>query len=502
VRTLVRTFRQDKPLAIAMFVMACVCLAPLAATSILPLIDLPHHVALSGLLWDVAFGRGVASQYYEINLSPSPYWTTYLMLAVSMRTFGVYLGTKIVVAICMMSVPLGVMRLLVALGKSPRMGLLALLMMWDINLIYGWLNQILGTGVAFFALAELIEANTPRKAMRVWPWGIFLAFTHVLPFGFFGLCALLLTIVRPGSRWMAIKIFISAISAQCLALLPWLVHSFQSGSGGDPGFAFDPLPVKVERLLDFSLGFFHVDPNANRAALAVVCVVVATPLTLAFFPKKLNHRPLRVAAVPFLVALFLYVVLPINVHRPIEHWGAYIRFCTPALLGLLLLPSPRLGNRHWWIAGIGGLAGAVLSGYLFIQFRAFDREIEPFYQVAKKVPMGAKLLPLCYQNKYPMIRLPLGESLHGYIVAESGTYNPYLFGQSSLPVQKIPGRVPPAPPAWGRNARYFSMWQYGQFYDYILVQGTSYDPVRVDRNHKKTVKLVFASGPYRLYSVR
>lgn len=498
---LLRAFRQDKPLALLTLLMACVSLAPLAATTILPFIDLPIHAALSRMLWDAAFGGGSASQYFFIDPSPSPYWMAYVLLAVSIRIFGAFLGTKVAVAFCMLTIPLGMMRLLLAFGKSPRIGVLAFLMMWDFNLTFGWLNQVLGTGLVFFALAALIEAKTPQKALRVWPYGILLGLTHVLPFGFFGLAAVFVTLVRPGSRWLAIKVFGAAIFAPSLVLVPWLARSLQSGARGDPGFVFDPIQVKIESLLDHSLGYAHIDPNARLSALAAVVAVILLPLGVAFFPKKLVTQPLKVAAVPFLTAFILYLVLPLGVARPVEHWGTYPRFCTPALLGLLLLPSPKLANRHLWFAAIGVVTSVVLSAFLVVQFRAFDVAVAPFYEVTQKIPVGAKVLPLCYQNRYPMVRPLMGESLHAYIAAEAGAFDPYLFWLPTIPVQRKQSRVPPSPPGWGRNPRTFSMRAHGQFYDYILVQGTSSDPVREQQNTVAKVELVFEREPFRLYAV-
>ncbi len=500
-RVLWKSFRQDRLLAVATLVAVLLCLAPLAATSIPAFIDLPHHVALSALLWDAAFGQGSARDYYVIDPLPTPYWSIYVFLGIAIRTLGVYLGTKVIVAFCLLLLPLGVMRLLLAFGKNPRLGLFAFLAAWDFNIYFGWLNHVFGVAIAFFALAQLVDADSPRKAMWVWPWGALLAVTHVLPFGYFGLTALLMTLIRPGSRKNAIAIFAVAISVPTLVLVPWLARSLRGGGRADPGFVFDPFAIKLQKFFDYSLGHGHVSPNARTVAMVAFATLVIVPLALLFFDRNRARRAFCLAFIPFITAALLYFTLPMFVARPVEHWGTYPRFATIMLLGLLFLPNAKFTGKQVFALVPALLASAALSFMIFLQFRAFDAALAPFYEIVAQVPRGAKLLPLCYQNTFPMLRAPLGESLHGYIVGHSGGFNPYLFGQATLPIRHK-DRTLPAPAAWGRHPSLFSMDKHGQFYDYILVQGQARDPVKQGRFRNKDVTLVLERGIYRLYAVR
>lgn len=497
--TLYRHTRHDRLLALLTAVLITVCLAPLAVTTVVPLIDLPHHVALSRLLWDVIFKQGNAAAHYTADPTPAPYWTVYFLLAVSNRIFGVYAGTKVVVGLCALSVPLGAMRLAIALGRSPRLALGAFLLVWDFNLYFGWLNHVLGVGLALFALAQLFEAETPRAALRAWPVGVALALTHVLPFGFFALAAGLSAIVK--RRGLVIHAVGLALPA--LALGPWLVRSFAGPRVTDPGLVFDRIDVRLKEFFTYTLGSGPLTTNGVNAEGFAFLLLLLGPLFFFLLPQRPQRVSRALALVPLLAALLLYFALPLAVARPVEHWGTYPRFASLILLGVMLLPNPRLtGPQAFWV-----LPGAVLSAWSSLsvaaQFRAFDAEIAPFYEVLKRVPAGASLLPLCYDNVFPSVRLRLGESLHGYITGNTGGFNPYLFGQTTNLVHYRDEGRPPAPPGWGRDPRSFSMQAYGQHYDYLLVQGAAADPVRRATTPTDRVPtLVFERGRFRLYAVR
>jgi len=498
---LLRSLRQDRLLTITTVVMACICLYPLTTTPILPFIDLPHHVALSRLLWDVAFKLHGADVHYELDITPVPYWTAYVLLALAGRLFGAYAGTKLVVALAALSIPLGTMRLLGALGRSPRLGLLAFLLVWDFNMCFGWLNHVLAVGLSLFVMAQTIEAETPRDAMKAWPLGVVLALTHILPFAFLGVTVGLTALLRR----RGIRLHAVAVAVPSLALVPWLWHSL-GGTRTDPGFAFDPIDVRLENLFTYTLGNGPVDSSGPNAAGVAFVALLLGPLLLALLPQR-DHRPgghsRLLAAAPLLAALLLYFTLPLSVARPVEHWGTYPRFASLILLGALLIPSPRLDGRAALTLVPFTLVGTWMSLTVASQFRAFTAEIDGFYDAARRIPKGASLLPLCYENTFRSVRPALGESLHGYITAQTGGYNPYLFGQPTNPIHYRKDGVIPAPAGWGRRPAMFSMKAYGKRYDFILVLGRGTDPLPREKSSAgKAAVLVFERDRFRLYAVR
>lgn len=495
--SLTRALREDRLLLTLTALLTAAVVLPLFCCRVVPFIDLPHHAALGALLWDVAFHRHGAAAHYWIDLTPVPYWTIYILLAVSERVFGVYAGTKLVLAVSILSVPLGAMRLCRALGRSPRLGLSAFLLAWDFNIYYGWLNHVLALGLALFLLAQILEIESPRDAMWTWPLGAFLALTHVLPLVFLVVAVALATALRPRAAFAHAL----ALLAPGVTLLPWLAHVL-SGPRVDPGAVLDPIDVRLQSLFKYTLGNGPVDPSAVRAEGVAFLVLLVGPLLLFLLPQQ-KGRGRFVAAAPIVAALLLYFLLPLEVARPVAHWGTYPRFATPMLLGAMILPNPRLSGARALALAPSVVACLWTSTAVAAQFRAFDLETAPFYEAASMVPEGARLLPLCHDNTFKSARSAMGESLYGYVTALTGGYDPYLFDAPTTMVHYIKEAKPPNPGGFGRQPRLFSMKAYGDYYDYILVLGTTNDPVAADpRSATKTAVKIFEGGRFRLYELR
>jgi len=495
---LTRALRADRLLLALTLLLAGACLYPLFRTTVVPFIDLPHHAALAGLFWDVIFKRDGAAQHYWIDPTPVPYWTEIVILAVTQRLLGVYLGAKVVVGLALLSVPLGFMRLCLTLGRSPRQGLWAFLLTWDFNLYYGWLNHVLGVGLALFLLAAVLEAETPRDAAKTWPLGVLLALTHVLPVAFFLGALGLATLARP----RALVARAIALAAPGLALLPWVLRAL-AVPHGDSGAVYDPIDVRLASLFKYTLGNGPLAREAMLAEGVAFVVLLFGPLLLFLLPQREGRGGERSDHHQPAAAALLYFFLPLEVVRPVTHWGTYPRFATILLLGVLLLPNPRLSGARALALAPGVLACLWTSREVGAQLRAFDAETAPFFQAARMVTPGARLLALCQENGFPSARLPMGDSLHAYITARVGGFNPYLFDAPTTVVHYLnQGRLP-TPGAFGRQPHLFSMKTYGQRYDFILVQGLAGDPVvRDPKGDGKEAVKVFEGGRWRLYQVR
>ena len=75
-----------------------------------------------------------------------------------------------IMLLAVMLLPLGTMRLLLALGRDPRMGLMAFALAWDHNMYWGFLAFHLGLSVALFAIAyayDDMNRAAPGAAMQV-----------------------------------------------------------------------------------------------------------------------------------------------------------------------------------------------------------------------------------------------------------------------------------------------------------------------------------------------
>lgn len=123
-----------------MLLMAIVGLVPLFCTPLLPFADLGSNIGAAGLLIDAALKRGVVGYHYWLQLRPLPYWTGYIIMAAASAVGGPLFSVKFLTGVLVVLLPLSVMRLLIALGRSPRIALWAFAFVWDHNVYWGWLT--------------------------------------------------------------------------------------------------------------------------------------------------------------------------------------------------------------------------------------------------------------------------------------------------------------------------------------------------------------------------
>ncbi len=99
-------------------------------------------------------------------------------MAAASAVGGVLFAAKAFVAFLAVLLPLSVMRLLLALRRSPRLGLWAFALFWEHNLYSGWVTYLLGMALALIVLALLIDMETWRDALVAFAWTVVVALTH------------------------------------------------------------------------------------------------------------------------------------------------------------------------------------------------------------------------------------------------------------------------------------------------------------------------------------
>jgi hypothetical protein len=501
-RALVGCLRRDRLLAIATVLSACLVLWPLTRTDFLPLMDLPHHVALAAVLGDLVLGKAPATTFYELNVT-TPYWTLYVLLALFTRIFGVFIGTKLVVGLGVLLVPLGAMRLLIALGRSPAAGLAAFLLSWDFSVYYGWINFVLGVGLGLFALARLVEAETPRAALRCWPLVVLVGATHGLALAFLGAMGGLAALLAR-RRLRAIGLAALALAPPAAVVVPWLLGAAsQTASSSVPTrMSFDPLTVKARDLFADSVGAGLTSAGAGDAQAAAFLTLLIFPVVLGVIRQDRRAGGRRAAIAPLAAALVAYLGLPLAVAGQVEHWGDYPRFASMIFVGLLFLPRPSLrGSARLVLAPV-----LIVLAWLGVEtgrgFAKVDAELAPLRAIVRLVPAGASLLPLAFDTRVQPADHPIGEAILSYVTANNRGFNPYLFHYPTNLVHYREEARLPSPPGWGRSPHAYDPIEHAQHYDYILVEGLASDPVREGElpNGKRIVR-VAQRRRFRLYKI-
>jgi hypothetical protein len=484
---------------VALLALACV---PLFLTPFLPFSDLGINTASADLIWDTAAGVHPAATFYDVQFSPLPYWTTYGLCAVLGKLFGPLVAAKLLTALILAIVPLGTMRLLLALGRDARLGLWAFAVSWEHNLYAGWMAMMLGVGLASFVLAWMLDAETPGDGARIAPYAALIGLTHVQATWLFGLAGGVLTFTSgPLRRRLLVHAIVFA--GTLAVVVPWLVGTMAAGGGGGGStftFEWHSPAHKLSQFFAYSLDNF-TRADAERAAAVTFVVLVVGPLLLGLLPAQ----PVRHRLAPVLllgVAAGLYALLPFAIGGPISHWYTYPRYSTVVLLWLLLIPRARL--RGWATAAVlpGVLAALLMDGKAIEQFASFGQRTRPYLDIIAQVPPKAAVLAVVLDDNDadPDLKLPPYHQFYAYITAFGHGYSPYLWNNNSIPLIYRPGTGLPAP---GWNG-VFSMDAHGKFYDYVMVQGHAHgDPIAAAvGSDGRRPRLISERDRWRLYSLR
>ena len=502
--SLLRIFRADPLLAgLTTLLSAAICL-PLFVTPFLPMQDLPDHVGLANLIGDILGGNGLASDHYRVQGLPLPYLTMYVMLAAFGALFGPLFGAKLVVAFTLLCIPLGAMRLMVALKRNPRMGLFAFALVWDHNLYWGWVSYAMGNGLALFALAHLIESTSVKGALlRAGGWAALVALTHAQAFGnYLVLAGAFVFAGAPLRRRFLIHAL--GLLPGILILVPWAIDRMTAGSGSAAGsglgLVWHSLPHKLGHLYTYSMGD-PTGPTGEACSALAFAIVLLAPLALAGLRRDESVVEDRGAVVAFLAMAGLYLAMPMQMSRPIEQWYIYPREASLLLLAALLVPRPNLTGRWRSLLLLPAVAATTLTCVAVTgQFADFGKRARPFLEIIDKTKADRALLTLTLDDGDPRVRLSVYNQFHAYITATRGGYDPYLFDNPSHVVVFRGERKRPAP-AWNRMHE-FSMTTHAPHYDYILVQGLDRDPSREGPLPTgQVVQRIAQAGRWRLYEI-
>lgn len=502
-----QTLAADRLLLVSVVVLGLVTLVPMFVTPFLPLADLPANAAQGALIPSILFdSKSLAAYHYKIQWAPVPYWSTHLIVALLSPVFGGLAAAKMLVGLVVLGFPLAVMRVLIALGRDARLGVWAFLLSWDHNVYAGWNAYMLGMSIALVGVAWLLEADTPRAALRVAVLSAVVAVTHVQAVAYFGLMCVALALVR---RPLVKALWLHAIACSGFALtvVPWLLGRWTGQPATHVPFSFElpPLTERLASLFKYTLDNQPKPDDTLWTGSAFLLLLFGAPL-LSSLPQSGEGRddkwrsPIAAAAVLVSVPLLLYLVLPMTISGPINHWYTYPRYATIALASLLFLPRARFtGLKALWLLP-GAVCVVLCQLRVAAQFADYAQRARPFLEIIAHVRPNSAYLPLELDDSDTATKLPPFNQIHSYIAAVKQGYDPHLFDNDAIPVlyrqdRRLPQTQWNAPEA-------FTLQDHGRFYDYVVVQGLRRDPLaRLRPVGKLRAKLVVEAGRFRLYEI-
>jgi hypothetical protein len=500
---LLRVLRGD-PLLLALTVILTLAgWAPLFLSPFLPFSDLHNNAAAASLLWDAATHKGTVGAHFYVNAYPVPYWTGYLFMAAASAVGGVLFAAKAIVALLVVALPLSVMRLMVALGRSPRLGLWAFALFWEHNLYSGWVSFLLGMALALYTLALLVEVASLYDALLVTLLTALVALTHLQALA-------LVAVAGIGIAILGQRIVLSAValSGGLVAMLPWLTRHLVTGGAVTRvpwRFIFHPPSFKAAKLFTYTFDHFPAEPEVWAPAFAFAVLLVG-PAAVASLVRQSGRARVDASRVDgaalwvLLSCVLLFAVLPYDIRGPVAHFHNYPRYATFILLTMLLLPRVDLRGRGALALVPGVVAALAMDLTVAAQLRRFSVNASPFLQVMAAVKPGSRVLPLLNNDADPACAYNPYNQFHAYLTAASKSYDPYLFEVDSAPLLYIPSRRIPAP-TWTTAPSLVSVDVHGKLFDYVLVQGLTGDPfVPGARLGPAGVHVVAEGGIWRLYA--
>jgi hypothetical protein len=497
-----QSFKDDRVLLGAFLFFTALVAAPLFLSPFLPLQDLPDHTGLAALMGHVLSGGEVSSRYYQLQYFPVPYWTVYSILSVVGWLVAPTVAAKVLFFVAVVSTPVAVSRLALALRQSPRVGLCGFAFAWDYNVSWGFLAHVLGFAVALVYLARTIEMESRRDVLRGSWLGVLLALTHAHA-TLVWMAAAAVTAVLSKDRRQRLQLHALAAVAPLVTMLPWIISRIAARAGGrSRGPSWPSMKDRFLYLFDHT--FFTFDgPIVKPLLFAVFVILFFGPPLLAVVTLKRRRQSFDTRLVWGLYALawLLYLVAPSGIWWPINQQFIYQRQASFIVLVGLFLPGVALEGRRI-VALMPALAATATVGLIGIYCVAdFGTRSAPFTKIIEAIAPESSVLTLTLDDRDKVSRRTPYNQFHAYIVAKKGGYDPYLFNNPSHPIVFRRGEQP-AHPRWNEMQK-FSMTTHAPQYNFIVVQGLEDDPVVQGpiEGHAASVKPVLESGRWRLYRV-
>ncbi|HET9930129.1 MAG TPA: hypothetical protein VFQ35_05570, partial [Polyangiaceae bacterium] len=179
------------------FALAALSLAwPLFVARYVPIQDLPQHAAAVRVLHDYRSPAFGFERWFEIHWASTQYVAVYFAAHLLAYLFEPVIATKLVLAASLVALPYALRALLQALRKPASYALLVVPLVYNTQLVLGFLNFVFGLPLMFAGLALFVRYQEHPTRARLVALSLVttLCFlSHVVPYGMLVLGALALS---------------------------------------------------------------------------------------------------------------------------------------------------------------------------------------------------------------------------------------------------------------------------------------------------------------------
>ncbi len=498
------------------------CLAatvlPLWVAGHLPSVDLPQHLFLVHVLSHL---DDPSLPYKDIYVARPglTYLTFYYSVKALASAVGVETAMRLWLTLVLGSIPLSLLVLLRALGRSKWLALLACPLVYTDNFYWGLISFLSSLPLTFLLMAFFVRSlEVPVTERR----------RHAAALGLSGLSLVLLQLTHgAGIIFPALALPVLLLTTPsdwtrrvraCLALVPgvalflaWLLSGVTRGRKlGAPGEAwtasgplfdsanwvFHPPQAKAGQLVELlANGFWDY---ADRYAVYALAAAAALAAVLGLiFRQPVTKGPVARArpALMLLLALACFLFLPQDIKGYM--YQVYPRYAqVAALLAVAVLPFP-FGPSYKAFVPVAA-AVALYSGVnLAILFHRFDVEAGNFELLVKDLPPKAKIMHLV--TDWGSRHATHAVYLHYAALAAlrvDGVPSFSLATDPSFPVGYREKAQPPASPWEWRPTE--ASWEQARWYD-VYLSRDNLTPDAVFRGHAQELDLAARADRWRLY---
>lgn len=467
---------------------------PLCATRYLPIEDLPQHIAAIRVLHsfhDPAFGF---QRYFEIDLFRTQYLAYYLLADGLAYVVDLELGNRLIVIACVMATPFALRYLLRALQRPELFALFALPLTYNAHLILGFINFLMAIPAALFGLGLCVEqrvAPTRGRAVLLALVAVFCFFSHVVPFAFLALGAVLIALGR--SLRDGLLRVVPLVPAGLCALI-WLARSpagratltAAHGGGAGPAPQYQPaalawrdLPNWLTDVLYGPEGLRELRWYAWVLAIAFFagCVCFAYRRVRGLRGPRAGDAPSPPSAAMLCwrlaplapLAVLLYFVMPVGYDWI---WPIAQRFPLLALLlAIPVLPRPPLPVNIVLALALLALSWSQLTRTARA-FAAFDHEeVSELDRALAALPPAKRVMGLIFSRGSRYVKFsPFIHSVAYYQARKGGAV---MFTFADFPQSPFrfreDDRPPRVKPRWEWLPQLVRASDLG-WYDYLLVR--------------------------------
>jgi hypothetical protein len=468
--------------------------AGLFVTRLLPCVDYPQHLALSDIARRLQDGGAVEQAEYQLN-----YFTYnglfHLLVAALSRAIPIELAGRAVIAASLAATSAAVVVLLKTLKRPPSYAALFTPILFSFSLGWGFVNYVLATAIALWALvfaarAVLRPSAVDLAALAV--LGLACAFAHVLAMIILCVAAASLVVEQawrrssPGTLTGRLRFTVARGALVLAALLIGCVYCiavYQRQYVWNPDMYRDPtlegtappLWQKVVYFTAFATDLYgdHSDQLLLWATVAAIAGCAATRFA-SRRPTGPETAPVRA---PFVAMTFAYFATPmvlIGTHL------IFPRLAQWAVLGAILaMPSLAGPGAARWRAGMAALGLAAGANGL-LHCILYDRETRDASTTIDDLPPGRAATAVILEPWTDSFRNGTLTHLAAYYAARKHGSWAFSFARYlSVPVRFKPG----ATPAWPARGWEFSgedydaRCKYARAFPLVIARAPSDSPV-------------------------